>query len=41
MMELKITQCKHPKGRADIILSKFNNPNKYDKILSNVHIFNS
>ena len=36
-----ITQCKHTKGGADVIMSKFNTP----KILSNmheqeVHIFN-
>ena len=36
-MELQITQCKHPKGGAGVIMSKFNNSKKKKKILSNVH----
>ena len=27
LLELQITQCKHPKGGADIMMSKFHKPN--------------
>ena len=30
----QITKCKHPKGGVDIIMSKFDTPKKYNKILS-------
>ena len=42
---LQITQCKHPKGVAVVIMSKFNNPKnilKYYQMCTKkkVHIFN-
>ena len=31
LIELQITQCKHPKDGVDVIISKLNNPKKYTR----------